>query len=141
VTTVFFDRTSGKKIPQALKLLGLDVEGHADHFAHDIHDDIWLAAVGDRHWVVITNDKRLRFNEAERQALIAHGVGCFTLGGGSRSRWDRVRILARAWDRIRQAIESTPRPFIFTIHVDGHLEQMYPPAQRSRRMRRGPSNQ
>ena len=130
MTTVFFDRTCGKKIAQALKLLGLDVEGHADHFAHDVHDDVWLAAVGDRRWVVITNDKRLRFNQAERQAIIAHGVACFTLGGGSRSRWEQVRILARAWDHIQEAVERTTRPFIFTIHVDGHLEQMYPSIQR-----------
>lgn len=120
-----------EKIPQALKLLGLDAEGHADHFSHDVHDDIWLAVVGDRDWIVITNDKRLRFNQAERQALIAHGVGCFTLGGDSLSRWEQVRVLARAWDRIQEVIDNTPRPFIFTIHVDGRLQQMYPPANRS----------
>jgi PIN like domain len=115
-----------QETPSSAETLGLPVEGHADHFAHDAHDDVWLSAVGDRGWIVVTNDKRIRYNEAERQALIAHGVGCFTLGGGSRSRWEQVRILARAWDRILDAIDSSPRPFIFTIHANGRLEQIHP---------------
>jgi len=125
--TVFFDRTCGKKLPQAFKLLGLPVEGHADHFAHDEHDDVWLAAVGTWGWVVITNDKNIRRNQAERQALLAHNVGCFMLGGGSRTRWEQARILMRAWDRMQEVFANMPRPFIFAIHADGHLEQLHPP--------------
>ena len=86
MTTVFFDRTCGKKLPQALRLLGLAVEGHADHFADDVHEDVWLAAVGERGWFVVTNDKNIRRNEAVLQALISYGVGCFVLGGGSRTK-------------------------------------------------------
>jgi PIN domain-containing protein len=70
VNTVFFDRTCGKKLPQALKLLGLPVEGHADHFADDVQDDVWLAVVGERGWFVVTNDKNIRRNEAELHALV-----------------------------------------------------------------------
>ncbi len=125
--TVFFDRTCGKKLPQALKLLGLAVEYHAEHFEDTTHDDVWLAAVGGRGWFVITNDKNIRYRESERQALISHGVGCFALGGGSRTRWQQATILARAWDRIEEAMANTSRPFIYTIHADGHLQLIYPP--------------
>ena len=56
MTTVFFDRTCGKKLPQAFQLLGVDVRGHADHFDHNTPDDAWLAEVAANNWVVITND-------------------------------------------------------------------------------------
>ncbi len=126
MSTLFFDRTCGKKLPQALRLLGLAVEMHADHFAHDEQDDVWLAAVGARGWIVITNDKNIRVNDAERAALIQHGVGCFVLGSGSRTRWEQARILARAWDRMQEVMATQPQPFIFRIHADGRLEQLHP---------------
>lgn len=127
MSTVFFDRTCGKKLPQALKLLGLDVEMHAEHFRHDEQDDVWLAHVGARGWAVVTNDKNIRTNEAERAALLAHGVGCFVLGSGSRTRWEQMRILARAWDRIQQIADTQPRPFIYRIHADGRAQRLFPP--------------
>ena len=70
---------------------------------------------------MLTNDKRIRFNQAERQALLTHGVGCFVFTSGSRPRWDQLRILARAWDRIHEVIETTPRPYIYSVHADGSL--------------------
>ena len=121
MTTLFFDRTFGKRLPHALRLLGVAAEAHQDHFAQDAPDDEWLAAVSARGWIVLTNDKRIRFNQAERQALLTHGVGCFVFTSGSRTRWDQLRILGRAWDRIQEAIETTPRPFIYSVHADSSL--------------------
>jgi PIN like domain len=126
VTTVFFDRTCGKKLPQALRLLGLDIEAHHEHFADDEQDDVWLTEVGRRGWVVVTNDKRIRFNESEQRAVVTHGVGCFVFTSGNLKRWDMMRILARAWDRMQQAIAETPRPFIYSIHANASVEPLYP---------------
>jgi uncharacterized protein with PIN domain len=67
----FFDRSMGKSIPRAFALLGLDVVVHDDHFGQATPDDVWLAVVGEQGWIVITKDDRIRFNEAERAALIA----------------------------------------------------------------------
>ena len=127
MNTVFLDRTSGNKLPQALKLLGLSIEAHADHFPHNTPDEIWLAEVGARGWFVITNDKNIKINASERHALINNGVGCFVLGAGGRTRFDQARILVRAWDRMQSVMDSRSRPFICRIHADGHLDQLYPP--------------
>jgi hypothetical protein len=127
VNTVFFDRTCGKKLPQSLKLLGLSIEIHDDHFAQSTDDDVWLAEVGDRGWFVVTNDKRIMTNQAERQALISHGVGCFVLWSGERRRFDQARILMRAWDRMQMTMDTLPRPFIVRILGDGRLDQLHPP--------------
>jgi hypothetical protein len=126
VNTVFFDRTSGKRLPQAFRLLGLHAEWHGDHFAQDTPDEEWLAEVGRRGWFVITNDKNIRINESERYALISHGVGCFVLGSGSRNRFEQARILFRAWDRMQSLMKTLPRPFIVRIHANGRLDQLYP---------------
>ncbi len=37
----------------------------------------WLKAVGEKHWIVITRDERIRYREAEKQALRRGKVRAF----------------------------------------------------------------
>jgi hypothetical protein len=65
--TVFFvDRSLGiEPLRTELANLGLLVEIHDDHFARGAEDRVWLRAVGDRGWVVLTKDQRLRYRPLE----------------------------------------------------------------------------
>lgn len=107
-------------------MLGVEAEAHLDHFAHSTHDDVWLADIGHRGWIVITNDKRIRFNESERRALTEHSVGCFVLTSGNRTKWETMRALAKGWDRIQQIAATVHRPFIYSLHVDGTVAPLHP---------------
>lgn len=42
---------------------------HSDHFARGVADEVWLEYVAERAWVVLTKDKRNRYNELERVVL------------------------------------------------------------------------
>jgi PIN like domain len=126
VTAVFFDRTCGKKLPQAFWLLNVDVKAHHKYFEHDEDDDVWLAAVGRQGWIVVTNDKRIRFNASELQAIIDHKVGCVVFTKGTLSRWDMMRLLVRAWDDIQRLASEEPRPFIYSLTARGTLTRLYP---------------
>jgi PIN like domain len=116
----------GKSIPHALKLLGVDAEAHLDHFAHNTHDDEWLAEVGRRGWVVFTYDKRIRYNQSERQAVMGYQVGCFMLTSGNRTKWEQMRILVKAWDRIQDVIANTTH-----VHLSCPRRQVRPNAPSS----------
>jgi uncharacterized protein (DUF433 family) len=94
-----FDRTCGKKLPQAFWLLNVDVQAHHKHFRHNEDDDVWLAEVGRQGWIVVTNDKRIRFNASELRAIVDHKVGCIVFTKGTLPRWEMMRLLARAWGR------------------------------------------
>ena len=124
--TFFFDRTYGRKVPQALKILGLAVEAHDSHFMPHTKDDQWLAAVGQSGWAVITHDKRMLYNQSERRAIVHYGVGCFVVPGAELSKWERVRILARAWDTIQALAANEARPFIYRLYADGRSRRLYP---------------
>jgi len=113
----------GKRIPQAFALLGLDAIAHDDLFDQATPDDQWLAAVGEQGWIVITKDDRIRFNEAERAALIAHNVGCFVLTKRNASSWQMAQNLMRVWDTIAQLAESAPKPFLYAVHADGTVRK------------------
>ena len=50
----FTDRDLGKRFPEILRSNGLTVERHADHFASDTPDEVWLATIGERRWIGLT---------------------------------------------------------------------------------------
>ena len=73
--TFFVDRSLGGQIvASGLRGEGETVEVHDDHFAKDTPDVTWLAAVGEKGWVVLSKDDRIRTNALEREALLAASV-------------------------------------------------------------------
>lgn len=80
--TVFFtDRDLGKRFPDILAAAGLQVERHADHFAPDCSDETWLQEIGQRGWVAITHDGRIRYKPNELAAVIEHQVTLLVMIG------------------------------------------------------------
>jgi hypothetical protein len=77
----FTDRDLGKRFGAILRAGGLTVERHVDHFAPDTPDDVWLAEVGQRGWIALTHDKRIRYKPNERDAVIRHRVGLLVIVG------------------------------------------------------------
>jgi len=121
---LFFDRSIGVKIPTALRLLDLpvQVESHQEHFEQDEKDDVWLPVVGDWEWFVIGQDYKYHLLPHELTALKQHRVGCFYLWGAKARKWEKLRVFARAYDRIVDAAMNTPRPFVFRVDRIGRLK-------------------
>ena len=79
-TVFFIDRSLGKEpIRTELINAGLVVEIHDDHFVRDEEDRVWLRTVGERGWVVLTKDQRLRNSPLEIAALRASKARVFVL--------------------------------------------------------------
>lgn len=70
----FTDRDLGKHFPEILVSGGLDVRRHPDHFPPDCPDEDWLKAVGEKGWVAVTRDRRIRYKPNELEAVKKHGV-------------------------------------------------------------------
>lgn len=82
MTRVFFtDRDLGKQFPARLREAGLTVERHADHFAPDTPDEVWLPEVGRRTWIVLTHDERIRYKHNELAAVMRHRVPLLVVQG------------------------------------------------------------
>lgn len=45
-------------------------------------DDVWLSHCGKHSYLALTRDERIRYRALEKQALIEHGVACFTFTQG-----------------------------------------------------------
>jgi len=129
---IFFDRDVGTSLPKALIELHFDRQFNETHyhqqlFAKDEHDDIWLPKVGQWEWTVIGHDSQHHAKESEISAIKQYNIGCFYLWGGSAKRWEKMQCFARAYERIVQAVEQTPKPFIFRVTKNGLLRQVQIP--------------
>lgn len=79
--TYFTDRDLGKKFPEILRAAGLQVERHADHFQHDTPDEEWLREIGNRRWIAVTHDARIRYKPNEKRAVVENRVALLVIVG------------------------------------------------------------
>jgi len=74
---------------------------HRDHFARGTPDEQWLQFVAERSWVVLTKDKRNRYNEIEREALRRHRVREFYFGSGNFNGEEMAQALGYALPQMK----------------------------------------
>lgn len=133
----FTDRDLGKRFGEILKAAGLTVERHADHFAHDAPDEVWLAEVGRRGWIALTHDRRIRYKPNERDAVMRHGVALLVIVGDAAFP-ELAHAFVATIPRIEQFLASHRPPFIAKVYrpspdkaararaVPGQVELWYP---------------
>jgi hypothetical protein len=111
----FTDRDLGKQFGAILRSAGLTVERHADHFAHDAPDEVWLAEVGRRGWIALTHDSRIRYKPTERNAVMRHGVALLVIVGKS-SFPELARAFVATLPRIERFLVNHDPPFIAKVY-------------------------
>jgi hypothetical protein len=85
-----------KPILEALVQRGVRHERHGQHFAPGAEDSVWLPFVGQRGWIVLTKDKRIRFNQLEKTAMRRYRVREFYFSSGNYSGAEMAEILVAA---------------------------------------------
>src|SRR5207249_11200287 len=110
-TVFFIDRSLGiDRIRTELIRVGLAAEIHDDHFARDEEDRVWLRTVGERGWVVLTKDQRLRYRPLEIGALRASHARVFVLTAGNLRGSEIAAVFLAALPRMYRVLDSRPGP-------------------------------
>ena len=121
-TVFFIDRSLGiEPIRTELVNAGLVVEIHDDHFVRDEEDRVWLQTVGERGWVVLTKDQRLRYRPLEIAALRASKARVFVLTAGNLRGIEIAAVFVTALPRIFKVLHSLPGPFVARVSQSGHI--------------------
>jgi hypothetical protein len=83
-----------------------------------IADTDWIPIVGDRRWVMITNDRRLRTRPAEAELAIAHRLEVVHLHGrvGSQPPWNQLMRVATRWSNIADQ-QDKPGPWWLSLRT------------------------
>ena len=104
-TVFFLDRSLGvEPIRTELIKSGLKVEIHDEHFARDEEDRVWLRMAGERGWVVLTKDQKLRYRPLEIAALRASSARVFVLTAGNLRGIEIAAVFLEALPRRLNAI-------------------------------------
>lgn len=116
MTRVYFtDRDLGKQFGSILTSGGLAVERHADHFAHDTPDEVWLAEIGRRGWIALTHDGRIRYKPTERDAVMRHGVALLVIVGKAPFP-ELAKAFVTTLPRIERFLVRHDPPFIAKVY-------------------------
>jgi predicted nuclease of predicted toxin-antitoxin system len=121
-TVFFIDRSLGvEPIRAELIREGLVVEIHDDHFVRDEEDRVWLRAVGERGWVVLTKDQRLRYRPLEIAALRASNARVFVLTAGNLRGGEIAAAFVTALPRMQRILRSHTGSFVARVSQAGHV--------------------
>jgi hypothetical protein len=102
-------------------------EIHADHFAVDALDEVWLPEVGTRQWIVVTKDRRIQQRRNEVEALINAKVRAFIFLDGQLPSVVMIALIELLMPKMLEVIKNYPPPFVFGIESPDILVQLYPP--------------
>lgn len=85
-------------------------------------DDEWMAVVGPRGWVVLSQDRKWHVIEAEKEAVKQHNLRCVYLPDGDR--WQMLCLITRHHQKIIEAIKTRDGPFIIEVSRSGKIQNV-----------------
>jgi PIN domain-containing protein len=115
-----------RAILDVLTKLGIRFERHLTHFSPGTLDEAWLPLVGSKGWILLTSDKRIRYNSLEKLALELHAVREFVFTSGNMSGQDMADALQRALNKMRTFCARTKPPFVASITRTGEVNLRWP---------------
>lgn len=123
-SVIFLDRNLGSTIiANSLRQnKSIVVEIHDDHFPPDAKDEEILATIGERKWIFLTKDKRIRYNRPAQLAIEKAKVKMFYLSTrGDLQGKEMAEIFNKALSRIIKFSLNNKPPFIAKVTRDGKI--------------------
>jgi hypothetical protein len=111
-------------VPEALRLAGVEVRIHDDHFDPTTPDELWLGEAGLQGWVVLTKDDNIRRRQVAINAIVRNRVRMLVLPRGSLTGEEMAEMVVRALPRIRQLVIDFSPPFIATVARSGKVNRL-----------------
>jgi len=120
---LLLDRSLGRRqVPDLLRAAGLRLHTLAEVYGvpddEDVEDVDWLARAGQRGWVVLMKDERIRYRPAEHDAVIDHGVRAFCLTSGNLRAAAMAEQYLALLGELAQACQQ-PGPFLYAVSRNG----------------------
>ena len=124
LTTSYFISTNlcnSTAILATLARIGVRFERHLSHFSRGTPDEEWLPEVGRNKWLLLTADKRIRYNFLEKAALDQNSVGEFVFTSGNMSGEEMAQAVERALPKMWRFVRKYLPPFVASITRSGDV--------------------
>lgn len=113
-------------ILDTLKKLEVPHERHLSHFERGTVDEVWLPSVGKNRWILLTADKRIRYNFLEKRALQENSVREFVFASGNLSGAEMAAALEMAVEEMKKLCRKFDPPFVASISRKGDVHLRWP---------------
>lgn len=109
--------------------LGLVVHSHMEEFPEfdkvgEVSDAKWLSEIGERGWLILSRDLKIRYNDVERQAIRDSGALFFAITAKNVPSTELARIIIKALKRIVDFARHHSPPFIALVYRDGKIREV-----------------
>jgi hypothetical protein len=111
-----------KPIIQTLNLAKIVFHKHLEHFPAGTPDHEWLPFIGINKYLLVTLDKRLRFNELERTAIRTHNIQCCEFSGGSIGAIKMAEALRIALPKMIRLKKHYRKYYVASISPSGEIK-------------------
>lgn len=109
----------------ALSTAHISFQRHQSHFGRGTNDEVWLPFVAERAWIVLTKDKRNRYNELERDAVRRYRVREFYFGSGNFTGTEMAQALLMAIPNMKAICRTYNPPVVGSITRSGAVTVVY----------------
>jgi hypothetical protein len=96
-------------------------ERHGSHFKPGTEDTVWLPFVGQKGWLLVTKDKKIRYNELEKAAVMHYRVREFYFSSGNYSGAEMAEMLIVALPEMAKICRRHDPPFFASITKSGKV--------------------
>jgi hypothetical protein len=119
----FVDRSLGRHVvPDALRAAGAVVhpmaEVYGERIGQGLADEEWLRDAGERGWIVLMKDAKIRYRPAELQVVIDHGLRAFCLTNANLRGFQMAERFVANLARIARVVEEQSGPYIYGVYAD-----------------------
>lgn len=103
---------------------GANVRTPVDACGFGATDEDWLRIVGERGWIALMRDQKVRYRTLERIALTEAGVGAFVFTGGQATAADTATVICSLLKKFAATSVSERKPFMFCFGLGGVLSRV-----------------
>ena len=125
--TFFFDRSIGKAVPDALRVVRVPTVSHDSQYRAQqiVPDETWIEEQAALGHVLVTRDKGIRHRDSEKAAIRSAEARLFVLTDKRANRLRMLRAIMIAWPKIQNIISMEPMgPWIVTIGAGGATKKV-----------------
>lgn len=102
--TYFLDNTFSIRFAKVLQVLGEDVHHLQEDFPPDTKDENWIPIIGERGWIIVTGDNRIRTKQVNKIALKKANIPAVFMYDGftNETIWNQISRFTLIWPDIRR---------------------------------------
>jgi len=110
----------------ALDAALIKYELHCNHFDPGTDDRVWIPFAGDKGWLVVTTDDRIRRRALEKRGVLRKKVRLFIFTDNNTFGVVMAQRLITAIPEMKALIYKQPPPLMASITKTGNVVQLWP---------------